>query len=136
MKDTDIEGIESFLGEISEDIERDSTDKASDRMGWLLSMAVVTDNRDLFVIEGILRSNIRRFKWIVKSLKSMKEKGIMEEKEAEDILRRALSTLTDMTILSKDYLRDGDKTKFFESITQNYSTLQEIKETLRLEVKE
>jgi hypothetical protein len=136
MKDTDIEGIESFLGEINEDIERDSTDKASDRMSWLLSMAVVTDNRDLFVIEGILRSNIRRFKWIVKSLESMKEKGIMEEKEAEDILRRALSTLTDMTILSKDYLRDGDKTKFFESITQNYSTLQEIKETLRLEVKE
>ena len=138
MKNIDIEGIESFLDEISEDIERDSTDKALDRMSWLLSMAVVTDNRDLFVIEGILRSNIRRFKWIVKSLESMKEKGISckEEKEAEDILRRALSTLTDITILSKDYLRDGDKTKFFESITQNYSTLQEIKETLRLEVKE
>ena len=136
MKNIDIVGIESFLDEISEDIEKDSTDKALDRMSWLLSMAVVTDNRDLFVIEGILRSNIRRFKGIVEFLKSVKKSGIMEEKEAEDILRRALSTLADMTVLSKDYLRNGDKTKFFDSIAQHYYTLQEIRELLRLEVKE
>jgi uncharacterized protein YpuA (DUF1002 family) len=128
MKGTDNEGIESFLDEIKEDIERDNTDKALNRMVWLRSQELVTGNRDLIVIEGILKVNIRRFRRIVDKLKS-----IMEKKEAEDLLGRPRDTLTDIIILSKDYLRNGDKTKFFDSIAQNYYTLQEINETLRLE---
>lgn len=131
MKDTDNEGIENFLDEIKEDIEKNNTGKALDRMHWLLSRAVVTDNRDLFVIEGILRKNIGRFGRIVDQLES-----IMEEKEAADLLRRPQDALTDMIILSKDYLRDGDKTKFFDSIAQGYYTLREIEEVMRLGVKE
>lgn len=130
MGDTDNGGIESFLDEMKEDIERDSTDKALNRMSWLRSQAVVTDNRDLIVIEEILKLNIRRFRRIVDKLES-----ITEKKEAEDLLGRARDTLTDMIILSKDYLRTGDKTKFFDSIAQDYYTLQEINETLRLGVK-
>lgn len=128
MKGTDNEGIESFLDEMKEDIERDSTGKALKRMVWLRSQAVVTGNRDLIVIEGILKSNINRFRVIVANLES-----IMEKKETKDLLGRARGTLTDIIILSKDYLRNGDKTKFFDSIAQNYYTLQEINETLRLE---
>jgi uncharacterized protein YpuA (DUF1002 family) len=131
MKGTDNEGIESFLDEIKEDIERDNTDKALNRMVWLRSQELVTGNRDLIVIEGILKVNIRRFRRIVDKLKS-----IMEKKEAEDLLGRPRDTLTDIIILSKDYLRNGDKTKFFDSIAQNYYTLQEINETLRLEEEE
>ena len=136
MENIDIEGIESFLGEIKGDIEKGSIDKASDRMNWLLSVAVVTGNKNLFVVEGVLRTNIRRFKGIVGSLESQKKEGTMEEKEAEDISEGALNALTDMAVLSKDYLRSGDKAKFFDSIAQHYYKLQEIKETLRLEVKE
>ena len=131
MKGTDNEGIGSFLDEMREDIERDSTDKALNRMVWLRSQVVVTGNRDLIVIEEILKSNIRRFRRIEDKLES-----IMEKKGTKDLLGRARDTLTDIIILSKDYLRNGDKTKFFDSIAQNYYTLQEINETLRLGVEE
>lgn len=131
MNDTDNEGIGSFLDEMKEDIERNGTDKALSRMVWLRSQAVVTGDRDLIVIERILKLNIGRFRRIVDKLES-----ITEKKEAEDLLGRARDTLTDIIILSKDYLRNGDKTKFFDSIAQKYYTLQEINETLRLGVEE
>ena len=135
MKGTDNEGIERFLDEMKEDIEKKDIEKASDRRTWLLSAAVVTDDKDLFVIEGILGTSISRFGLLEGVLESVKKKGIMEEKAAEDLLGRARDTLTEMIILSKDYLRHRDKTKFFNSIAQEYYTLQEIKEILRLEVK-
>ena len=135
MKGTDNEGIERFLDEMKEDIEKKDIEKASDRRTWLLSAAVVTDDKDLFVIEGILGTSISRFGLLEGFLESVKKKGIMEEKAAEDLLGRARDTLTEMIILSKDYLRHRDKTKFFNSIAQEYYTLQEIKEILRLEVK-
>lgn len=134
MEDTDNEGIGSFLDEMKGDIETNKLDEAFDRMPWLLSVAMETDNRDLFVIEGMLRLNIERVRTIFKYLKKKSSK--MEKEEAKDILKRALSALVDMTILSKDYLRDGDKTNFFDSVSQAYLTVQEIKETLRRGVRE
>ena len=134
MEDTDNEGIGSFLDEMKGDIETNKLDEAADRMPWLLSVAMETDNRDLFVIEGMLRLNIERGRTILDYLK--KKSGKMEEEEAKDILKGALSALVGMTILSKDYLREGDKTNFFDSVSQASLTLQEIKETLRLGVRE
>jgi hypothetical protein len=134
MEDTDNEGIGNFLDEMKEDIKTNKLDEVADRMPWLLSVAMETDNRDLFVIEGMLRLNIRRGRTILKYLKKKSSK--MEKEEANDILKRASSALVDMTILSKDYLRDGDKTNFFDSVSQAYLTVLEINETLRLGVRE
>lgn len=136
MKGTDIEGIESFLNEMKEDIENNKIEKADGRRLWLLSLATVTDNKDLFVIEGILGTGIRRCGWIVEQLKSIMEGRMMEEKEADDLFGGAQGALIDMIIFSKDYLRHGDKTKFFDSIARDYYILQEITEMLRLEVGE
>jgi hypothetical protein len=137
MEDTDNEGIESVLDEIKEEIEKKEIEKASNRRMWLLSTVVVADNEDLFVIEGILGVSIRRFRWIVEHLESMKKRDIMVENEAEDILKRAQRALVDTIILSKDYYSHrGDKIKFFDSVAQDHYTLEEIKEKLRLEVKE
>ena len=138
MEDTGNEGIESVLDEIKAEIEKEEIEKASDRRMWLLSTAVVVaDNEDLFVIEGILGIGISRFRWIIDHLKSMKKRDIMVEKEAGDLLKKAQRALIDMIILSKDYyLHRGDKIKFFDSVAQDYYTLQEIKEALRLEVNE
>lgn len=134
MKDTDIEGIESFLDEVKEDIEKGSIDKARDRMSWLLSQAIASGDRDLFVIEGILRLSIgSSFRGIIEFLGNMG--GKMEKEEAKDLSGRARDTLADMVILSKGYLHNRDKIKFFDSIAHDYHALREIKEKLRLEVK-
>ena len=134
--ETDIGGIESFLDEMKVDIENNKIEKADGRRIWLSSLATVTYNKDLFVIEGILANGIRRVGWIVEQLKSIVDGRMMEEEEAGDLLEGAQGALIDMIILSKVYLRLDDKTKFFDSVARDYYILQEITEMLRLEVGE
>lgn len=132
MKGTDIEGIESFLDEMKEDVEKNELDAVVTRRFWLLSMGITADNKDLFIIEAIIGVFIGRFGWIAEQLESTNEGGIIEEKKAKKILQRAQKAVTDVIILSKDYLRYGDKANFFDIVAKHYYALQEINETLRL----
>ena len=135
-KDTDIKGIESLLDEIKEDIETNNLDKASDRMLQLSSMTIVAGDSDLYVIDGIIRVCIDRLGFIVDLLKTIMENDMMEREEADGLFGMAQAALADMTVISKDYLHHRNKTKFFDSVAQGYYTLQEIKETLRLGVRD
>ncbi len=134
MIDTNNEFIESFLDQINDDIKSDKLETATDRLTWLLSMAAVTDNKNLFVIEGILRKSIRRFQAILEKLNSQLKEKKLEKKKAEDLFKKATDAMTDIIAQSKDYLHFDDKTKFFDSVAQDHYTLQEIAEMLRLEV--
>ncbi len=133
MKNANNDGIETILDEIRKDIENNKLEKAVSRLYWLLSIAATTNDKDLFLVEGILRKNIRRFENIPDMLNSLVKKGTTEKKDAEDLLKRAIDSLIDMVSLSKDYLLIGDRIKFFDSIAQDCYTIQEISEVLRLE---
>ncbi|MBK5190048.1 MAG: hypothetical protein JJE19_00905 [Methanosarcinales archaeon] len=133
MKDTDIVGIERFLDEMKVDVEEDKLDAVETRRFWLLSEAITVD-KNLFIVEAIIGVFIGRFGRIVEVLEPTNESGIIEEKKAKKLLQRAREAVTDVITLSKDYLRYGDTVKFLNAVAHVYYTLQEVTETLRLEV--